>query len=250
MGDRSRWRSLLGRTTVLWAGPDGFREHEAGWIALSGFASVEFNVALCDQASAEAAGLRAIVDEVLASGLPTLLLLADTALGDAQPLIDAGWICVGTLPLMVRQMGEAGELDPAVRALGLDDLQVVRSLVEQAFLHSPELAAAAIPDSAFTTEGQTVWGLLEEGELVSCLASVRVEEANGWWSLATPPRLQGRGYGGRLFRGVLAEEAKAGAQLTLAWCTPAGRRATMSVGFDEVERWQLWSRPRWVLGRR
>lgn len=250
MIDLPRYRSLLGRTTVLWAGPDGFREREAGWLALSGFASVEFNVALCDRAADGTVGVGQIVEEVLASGLPTLLMLAGEGLGEAQTLVEAGWICIGSLPLMARPLESAGELDAAVRRLGVEELPAVRSLIEQAFLHTPELAAVAIPDTALTGEEQALWGLYADGELVSFLASVRVEEANGWWSLATPPQHQGRGYGGRLCRGVLAEEARQGATLTLGWCTPAGKRATTSVGFDEVERWQLWSRPRWVLGRR
>jgi GNAT superfamily N-acetyltransferase len=250
MIDLPRYRSLLGQTTVLWAGIDGFREREAGWLALSGFASVEFNVALCDRASEGQAGLGQIVEEVLASGLPTLLMLAGEGLGEAQKLVEAGWICIGSVPLMARLMEGTGELDPAVRKLGADELPDVRGLIEQAFRHTPELAAVAIPDTALTGEGQALWGLYAADELVSFLGSVRVEDTNGWWSLATPPQHQGRGYGGRLCRGVLAEEARAGATLTLGWCTPAGKRATTSVGFEEVERWQLWSRPRWVLGRR
>jgi len=152
------------------------------------------------------------------------------------------------MPMMALEL-EPRELDPAVRRLGPDELPAARHLVDLAFYDSPELAAVAVPDTAVRSEGQSVWGLFVDEEIVSCMATARVEEASGWWSLATPPNLQGRGYGGRLFRGVLAQEAVEGVAVALAWCTPAGRRATTSVGFHEVERWQLWSRPRWVLGR-
>lgn len=249
MTELERWRTLLGRTSVLWAGQDGFRERDSSWLALSGCKSIEFNVALCHEATEAGRGVQETIDEVLASGMPTVLMLAGSALGDAQVLVEAGWICIGTLPLMHHAAG-AGDLDTAVRRVGPAELPAVRNLVAEAFNHTPELAAVAIPDTAVALAGQSVWGLFDADDLVSCIATVRVEEASGWWSLATPPRLQGRGYGSRLCRGVFAEEAREGVIVTLAWCTPAGRRATSAVGFTEVERWQLWSRPRWVLARR
>jgi len=249
VSDIERWRTLLGRTTVLWARPEGFSETDTGWLAFSGYQSVEFNIAFCQATSAGGAAVRQAVDTVLEARVPSLLILAGPALGDAQVLADASWICIDSLPLMAFDDPARHEIDPAVRRLSKDDLPAVHALITESFAYTADLAAVAVPEAAFETEGQSVWGLFDGDELVSCRATVRSGDTSGGWSLATPPRLQGRGYGGRILRGVLGREASEGVTLWLSWCTPAGRRATMSVGYREVERWQVWSRPRWVLKR-
>jgi hypothetical protein len=248
VSELERWRALLGESTRLWAGPEGFRVTESGWIALSGSASVEFNVALCQRASEGGSDIERTLEDVAAARVPAMVMIAGAALGDAQFLIRAGWICVGSVPIMVLQL-TPGEPDPDVRRLELDELPAARGLLEEAFAFTPELAAVALPDTAVSTPGQAVWGLFDGGELVACRAYARAQEATVGWSLATPPRLQRRGYATRLGRGALDGEARAGAELALAYCSPAGERAARRYGFVERDRWQVWSRPRWSLAR-
>jgi GNAT superfamily N-acetyltransferase len=249
MSDVSQWRIELGGTTALWARPEGFRTTDYGWLALSGFNSVEFNVAFCQVAGEGGAAVRQMIDDVLASKLPCLALLAGPALGDAQALIDATWTCIGSLPLMALERPPDVEPDPGVRRLVADDLAAAHGLIVESFGYERELAAVAVPEAVFETPGQSAWGLFEGDELVSTASTATVEGASGMWSLATPPRLQGTGRGRRLIRSIVAVEAGEGIRRWLGWCTPAGTRATASAGFREIERWQVWSRPRWVLGR-
>ncbi len=124
--------------------------------------------------------------------------------------------------------------------------------MEDAFCVPPELAELALPDTAATDHPAhepdfEAWGLYQDGSLVSGTALVRSGESVCVWSMATPPELQGRGYGRRLLAGALGDVAARGARECLLIASPAGQRLYRALGFDLLEHWQLWTRPRWVL---
>lgn len=248
MSELDRWRALLGEGTVLWSGPDGFKAHETRWVAQSGYPSVELNTALCWGASSGGIEIQRTIDEVLESGIPTIIMIAGEALGDVQVLIQAGWVCVGTLPFVALDL-EPFEQDPAVRQLALAELPTARGLLEESFGFTPEIAAAALPDTTMHSEGQSVWGIFEGEQMATCVAIARIGDVTTSWSIGTPPRLRGRGYATRLFRSVLGHYAREGARLELAHASKLGEPLHWTLGFRELERWQLWSRPRWSLGR-
>jgi GNAT superfamily N-acetyltransferase len=108
----------------------------------------------------------------------------------------------------------------------------------------------ALPERTLSSPGQAVWGLRDaDGSLASVAGIVRVEDAVAVRSMTTAPELRGRGYGSRLLRAALADGARDGARLALLYSSYAGAPFYAAAGFSELERWQMWSRPRWVLGR-
>jgi hypothetical protein len=52
-----------------------------------------------------------------------------------------------------------------------------------------------------------------------------------------------------LLNAVFADAERAGATLALHYSSYVGESVYRSVGYVELERWQMWSRPRWVLAR-
>lgn len=250
----------MGATAVLWAGIEGVTVQAGGWTALSGVRSVDYNVVFCDRASA-GADLQAGVDRITAGGVPGMVIVAGDALGDVQKLVEFGWVCVGSVPLMWRALDPPGPPDPpdppdpvsegpAVRRLDRDQLDVARVIVDQAFGVGPELALVALPRDAADRTGQSVWGAYDDqARLVSCLAAVRAEEVVAIWSMATAAPARGRGYGRAVLRAALAAAARDGARAAILYSSGAGVSFYRALGYRELEHWQLWSRPRWVLGR-
>lgn len=247
--DLPRLRSLLGASTALWAGPDGVRVQPGWWLAQSGARSVDYNVALCHSAS-DGATIAESVEAINARRVPGIIMVAGTGLGDVQHLVNAGWVCIGSVPFMSRLLDGHGRApETSARRLVAGESDVARMIVDDVFGVGPELAAVALPDSALTAPGQSIWGLYDAGELVSCLGAVVVEDAIVVWSMATPAAHRRRGFGSRLLTAVLIDAAAAGVSRSLLHASPDGELLYRSLGYVELERWQLWSRPRWVLGR-
>jgi len=247
MSELSRCRTQLGESAALWAGPDGVEIRDNAWLAISGVPSVEYNVALC-HGSSGGEDIEQAIAKVADARVPAIVMAAGAALADAQVFVREGWICIGAAPLMAIDLCPA-ELDTQVRQLTLPELPSARGLAEEAFDLTPQLATVALPDACMQTEGQAVWGLFEGTELVACAAFVRVQEAVVAWSVATSPRSRRHGCAARLLRGVLAASASEGATRSLVFASAKGEPLYRTLGFRELERWQMWSRPRWVLAR-
>lgn len=192
------------------------------------------------------------LEEIKAAGAPALIMVAGQALGEVQQLIEAGWVCIGQTAFVGCELEPwlDVEIDPWVRRLEPADLEAARALTDDVFGIGPDLARVAIPDDATSRPGQTVWGVFtDRGELVSPLLCVQVEDVVGLWGIATPTRFRRQGYARRLMNSVLAAAAQSGARFAVGHTTPDGEAFDTSVGFEILERWQQWSRPRWVLGR-
>jgi len=84
---------------------------------------------------------------------------------------------------------------------------------------------------------------------MACLAAVRIEDSLAIWSMATAPDERRRGYGRDLVQAVLSDAAAQGATECLLHSSGEGEPLYYELGFEQLERWQMWSRPRWVLGR-
>jgi GNAT superfamily N-acetyltransferase len=82
---------------------------------------------------------------------------------------------------------------------------------------------------------------------VSCLATVQVGDTVTVWSMATAQVARRRGYGAAALSAALAAAARDGATSSLLSSSAAGERLYSALGYRELERWQQWSRPRWVL---
>jgi GNAT superfamily N-acetyltransferase len=240
-----RLRSLLGASTALWAGAP--RVEEARWLALSGARGVDYNVALCHGAT-DGDALRRSIDEINAPRAPGLIMVAGRALGEVQHLIDASWVCVGSVPFMsIALVAQDASPDPDARRLELAEMDLARAMIGDVFEIAPELADVALPDAALTAPGQSPWGLFSEGELVACLGAVVVEDVVVVWSMATATAHRRRGHGARLLRAMLADAGRAGVQRSILHASPDGEPFYTALGYETLERWQIWSRPRWVL---
>jgi len=253
------WRRAVGESARLWSQKGTLRVDEGRWLALSGAPSPDYNVALCYDRDG-AATVEAVRGELLDAGAPAVLLLAGSALGAAQALADAGWVCIGATSLMCLGVDTAPEprlappgveqsAAPAVRRLGPEDLDEARRVIAAAFGLSTSDAAAAVPECAMTgDDGISLWGLDAEGQLGSVIVAVEEGARVVFWHLGTSPGLQRRGLGRRLMSQVQARLVVEGAEEFLLLSVDRNQAVYERLGYRVVEYWQQWSRPRWVLG--
>lgn len=239
-------RSAYGMSTAVWA----HALHEVTptwWIALSGTSSADYNTALVHGPDAHDV-LPGLLDQIDAMGRPALVCLAGEGLGAGQVLVDRGWVAVAALPLMHGEP-RPGAADPDVRPLTEDDLEAARGVLSATF-HVPEDSAAALYHPGLTArEDALVWGLFDP-ELVSCGVDMEVgDDLYVGWALATAPGHQGRRYGARLLGHVDQWYFTHGGRSSLHLATRAGARLYAARAHPVLEHWQLWSKPRWLLGR-
>ena len=245
--DLPRLRSLHGESAALWAA--GVQVQAERWVALSGAPSAEYNVALCHGAGATA--LSRTREEILAAGAPGLVMVAGGALGEVQELIDEHWVCVGSAPFMARALESRthGVEDGPAGSVAEDRLPEARELIADVFDLDAQLAEVALPSDALEPPGRTLWATFDErGAMASCLVSVAVQDAVVIWSMATRGDRRRRGHGRAVLEAALAHAAADGCRVALLHASASGEPFYRSAGFAELERWQLWSRPRWVLG--
>ena len=235
-------RDELGASAALWADARHVVEADR-WLALSHATSVEFNLVVC-HGPHDSGVVATSLAEIIEANVPTVMALAGDALGSAQVAVDAGWACVGDRAFMALR-SPALAADPAARLATPDDLPAVRAVLAETFGTAPELAEVALPEPGTWPSGTEVW-LLDDGEVRAVTASVRVGTGLGIWSTATLPSQQGHGYGRRLLESVLAAS---GADHSVLQSSVVGEPFYRSLGYQVVERWQQWSRPRWVMGR-
>jgi GNAT superfamily N-acetyltransferase len=242
-------RHTLGAAARLWASPDHHDVQPEWWVACSGEMNVNYNLACCQSADNHVLVERCL-QPLLDVGKPGIIMLAGPGLATSQQLAEAGWVGVGALPLMtLRELsGRDGE-GTGTRALTEADLPEAREMLSDTYGLDRASAAAAVPDRAIEDEGMGAWGLFDEGRLVSSFTSVVQDGLVVVWSMATRVGCQGHGYGRRLLETVLSRERELGAVGSLLQSSSAGERLYRSLGFTVVEHWQLWSRPRWVMGR-
>jgi len=244
------WRFELCNSAVAWSG-NRFESEPGGVVALSGSARAEGNVLYCFGDEGRDLMTRRVA-EFPRKGPPRLMMVAGEALGWTQILIDDGWVCVGATPAM--RMPTA-KVDPApagdrdVRRLNEADMAQARTLFGQAYDADATEAELMLPDAGTSSENVAIWGLDLDGELKSIVVTSDVNDATVIWSMSTPPQHQRRGYGRRLTRTVIARKRETGSENILLFASPVGRALYRSLGFEDLEHWQEWSRPRWVFGR-
>jgi GNAT superfamily N-acetyltransferase len=245
----ARLRTLRGAATALWAG-ESVRLEPGYWSALTGARGVDYNVVVCHAAS-EGESLPRALEEIRAVGAPGQIMVAGAALGDVQQLVRASWVCVGSMPFLTLDLRGLADhpADPAVRRLRREEMGEARALLDEAFGIGSELAVTALPDDAADGPGRSTWGIrAHDGTLASCWATMRVEDVVSGWSLATSPRHQRRGLAAQLLSTALRASRHEGACRYVGSATGRAEPIFRAVGCVELERWQIWSRPRWVIG--
>jgi GNAT superfamily N-acetyltransferase len=242
-------RRTLATSARLWA----HKHHEVqpdSWLAFSGENSLDYNLACC-ASSTSSILTECCIAPVVQLGNPAIIILAGPGLATAQSLVQAGWVSVGALPfmgLMHRPALEHADRS-GIRRLERDDLATARQILEMSHELDPESSVAAIPDGVVEGSDIEAWGVHEEGRMVGCLTTVMESGFVVVWSMAVLPEHQGRGHGRRLLSGVLSDHFDRGARGSLLHSSAAGERLYRSMGYECIEYWQLWSRPRWALGR-
>ncbi len=242
-------RRDLGAAARLWSSPDHHAVGQAWWTAFSGELSVTYNVACCQSSDNDV-----LVDRCLQPLLdlkkPGIIMLAGPGLATAQKLADAGWVGVGALPLMLlTELLPPGHPESDVRPLTEEDLPEARDLLADTYGLSDAAAAAAVPLRAVEDPTLGVWGLFDQGRMVSSFTGATEDGLVVVWSMATGRHAQGNGYGRRLLDAALRSRFEAGAEGSLLQSSAAGEKLYRGLGYQVVEYWQLWSRPRWVMGR-
>jgi GNAT superfamily N-acetyltransferase len=246
-------RRQLGASAVLWAGEAGVAVLEHGWAAFSGLRSIDYNVVFSDGGGDT---LDACVERITEARVPTVLMVAGPALAEVGRLVAQSWVCIGATPVMCLALdGEIADAQPAsgpaARRLSPADLGPARELLTDVFEISPEEARVALPDSLDGRDpARSAWAAYDsEQRICACLALVLVQDSAVVWSMATAADRRGEGHGRRaLLAGLDALRAQ-GAVRSILYASPAGEPFYRRLGYVEVERWQMWSRPRWVLGR-
>lgn len=241
-------RRTLGAGARLWSDPAHHQVADDWWVAATGQLNVNYNLACC-QSPEPGVLLDHCLQPLLDLGKPAIVMLAGAGLAGAQRLAEIGWVVVGALPLMV--MDQAIRTDvaaPGGRALTADELPLARDLLMDVYGLDRASAGYAVPDQALDDPDMGIWGLFDDGQLVSCFTSVVENGLMLVWSMATRIDGQGRGYGRRLLGSVLNEHFDAGVAGSLLHSSVAGEKLYGRLGYSVVEYWQLWSRPRWVMG--
>jgi ribosomal protein S18 acetylase RimI-like enzyme len=241
-------RRTLGSAARLWSGSGRHEVQDEWWLALSGEMNVNYNLACCQSSDTDVLEQRCL-QPVLDLRRPGIIMLGGPGLATAQKLVDAGWVSVGALPLMLLStLPEEEPPSDAVRALRPEDLAPARELLADNYGLDDSSAVAAIPDRALDRHDLGVWGLWEDERMVS-VVTIAIEDGLAVvWSMATRPECQGRGHGRRLLASVLREQIDRGATGSLLHSSVAGQALYRGLGYSVVDYLQLWSRPRWVLG--
>jgi GNAT superfamily N-acetyltransferase len=245
-------RRQLGASAALWAGESGVSWQTNGWSAFSGHRAIDYNVVFRDGGGGDA--LDEAVERIAQARVPTVLMVAGSGLGEVQRLVARDWVCIGATPVMVLGLepNDVSNVDRAqARRLAGVDLAAARELISDVFDTSPHAARVALPDDLDGRDpARSAWGAYDTaGRLCSCLALIQIEDSAVVWSMATAAEARGRGYGRWALRAGLRAAVATGARRSLLYASATGEPFYRRLGYLELERWQMWSRPRWVLGR-
>jgi GNAT superfamily N-acetyltransferase len=241
-------RRVMGASCRLWVGDGTHIVEDDWWVSLSGVGGVDYNI-VCWQGADPP--IRDGLELIRKGGVPAVQMLAGPALASAQTLVESEWACIGSLPIMTFDMGTATSWvdEPVVEVVGSESLDGVQAAVRDAFGISQDLARLAVPDLAVTDPAMTLWTLVEDGVLKSCVTTILVDGILVGWSMATPPEFQGQGIGRRLLTTVIGRLGRSGVHRVICAASRPGYPLYVTLGFEVVEHWQMWSRPRWVLSK-
>jgi GNAT superfamily N-acetyltransferase len=176
------------------------------------------------------------------------LLVADSALSNVQVLVDAGWVCIGGRPFMRRwrrsQQSGRSVINAVRELVSVDDLVKAKQVVADAFGSAPDVPMTP-------TDHRRVWGVYLDGDVVSCATTVEIDDTVAVWDVATRPKHQRRGYSTAILDAIHERfAATPTVQQFILLSSAEGFRLYESRGYQVLDWWQAWSRPRWVLGAR
>ena len=229
-------------------------EGDGWWIGITAAPDPDYNLALVHGGDVTAHAQH-VYETLTEAGHPSIVLLAGDGLGAAQVLADHGWVCAGSLDLTYLVAHDA-PIDPGLRVLGEDDMVHARELAAATFGIAPGTAAVAYADVVARTTGVEVIGIFDDADaddgaaaLQSCTLLVDSGPIRTVWSLGTRTGRQRRGYANRLIRaGAAHTHAQRGPVAMCGLTRPRVTPLYLAAGARVAETWQMWSRPRWLLG--
>lgn len=255
MAELASSRRRLGESSATWASEKWHLVEEGRWLAFSGVPSVDHNAACCYGSGLDgvecAELVRRTLDDVRTAGVPCVVSLAGAALGSAQVLVDAGWVCVGQQPFMrlaARHVPAVGR-NGAVRQLGAGDIREAQAVVSDAFGATASLDLSRLVSKGTTTSSLRWWGVDAGGSLLSVASSSAAGTAAVLRWVGTRQSARHMGHAYRLLTSVHSLLVAEGIEEFLLCSTQSGLPLYERLGYKVLEYLQLWSRPRWVLGR-
>ncbi|MFX1757271.1 N-acetyltransferase [Rhodococcus sp. As11] len=224
-----------------WSAGDGW------WVGITGAPDPDYNLALVHGGDVTTR-VQHVYETLTKAGNPSIVLLAGDGLGAAQVLADHSWVCAGSLDLTCLVAHDA-PVDPGFRTLGEADMADARELAAGTFGIAPGTAAVAYTDAMARTPGVEVVGIVEDGDLQCCALLVDSGAIRTVWSLGTHPGRRRRGFANRLIRaGAAHTYAQRGPVAMCGLTRPRVTPLYLAAGARVAETWQMWSRPRWLLG--
>jgi len=239
-------RQTLGSAARLWASPRTTRSARVG-------GGLQRRAQRQLQRGLQSVGRPAVLTDrclqpILDLGRPAIIMLAGPGLGTAQKLVEIGWVDVGALPLMELNSPTGPGADKSgVRALSLEDLPAARELLSDTYGLDRGSAVAAVPDRVLT---RATWGpgACSTGTSSNRVSPVRWQTGSSWCGPWPPGPTARAGLRPSPPRGGPGPTGRSGGgQWLTAAVLGSGQRLYSALGYSELEHWQLWSRPRWVM---
>lgn len=239
-------RRDFGNTCASWANAR-FEMEEHRWTAFSGAPQPDYNLVLVHGGDVHEQVRQSMAD-IKDLGSPALMMLAGAGLSGAQVLADAGWVSLHAIPLMHRGIVTKEPVE-SVRQITSDRVEECQKIAAAAFGIGPELAAVIYRSETLERPDVSVAGYFVDDELVSCGLLSRSGAISTGWALATHPDHRRAGYASYVIDGAKYYDAlRHGPSEDLCLSSPSGLPLYTALGFVTLEHWQVWSRPRWVLG--
>jgi hypothetical protein len=253
----SQLRRIYGASMRPLTSGGHWSEGEGWWIGITAAPDPDYNLALVHGGDVTAHAHH-VYETLTEAGHPSIALLAGDGLGAAQVLADHGWVCAGSLDLTYLLAHDA-PADPGFRTLEVSDMVHARELAVGTFGIAPGTASIAYADVVARTPGVEVVGIVDcedeggrtdrDAALQSCTLLVDSGPIRTVWSLGTRTGRQRRGYANRLIRaGAAHTHAQRGPVAMCGLTRPRVTPLYLAAGARVAETWQMWSRPRWLLG--
>ncbi len=197
-----------------------------GWRISSGGAQYAmFNNALLHNSRKEA------FDELIAaietSKAPAGIRLAGPAIVHTTALAELGYTNHGGAPFMLWSADTSVDNFKlreglTVRRLVPSDSEVMNVIYADVYSMTPEMIVE-FKNFQFSTEQDHTYGIFKDGEMVSLVTAVILNDTVGIWNMGTPTVHQKNGYGSELLKYVMKTHKEMGGKNFFLHATTAGK---------------------------
>lgn len=207
-----------------------------------------FNGVMSAAGPGDVADLDRALDRVVASGLPHLLRMRHGDAAVHMRLAERGYLLAETDPAMVLSSA-AGLAVPSVDELAIEEVHGEAGLAEhldvvcEAFGSPRDLTELVVgPELMADPSAHFYVGRLG-GEAVTTAVGYRTGDSVGIYSVGTPDRLRGKGFGSAVTAYAVAAGVRDGASWAYLMSSEVGYGVYERLGFRTVGHWDLWVPP-------